>query len=215
MPTLRTIIAKHAPVLVLDAASSRIQVGVIEQDGGSRWARSEEEAGVGLFRAIEALSVTPNAIGGFVYCSGPGSILGIRTSAMALRAWCALKARPLWSYRSLELFVEAQKPLPLKAIADARRDAWHHYETGGTLHRVSADKLKLDETYCTPEGFRRWTRLPEGLALKEYPYDVEALFKRTFDADILREETEPDAFLHEDPSYVTWTPQIHRAPTAS
>ena len=31
-------------------------------------------------------------------------------------------------------------------------------------------------------------------------------------ADLLRPAPLPEAFLHEDPAYVTWTPQIHRAP---
>ena len=33
------------------------------------------------------------------------------------------------------------------------------------------------------------------------------------DADLFRATDAPDAFLHEEPSYATWTPQIHRAPS--
>ena len=32
------------------------------------------------------------------------------------------------------------------------------------------------------------------------------------DLDLFRPTDAPDAFLHEEPSYATWTPQIHRAP---
>jgi tRNA threonylcarbamoyladenosine biosynthesis protein TsaB len=32
------------------------------------------------------------------------------------------------------------------------------------------------------------------------------------DAEMLISTDAPDAFLHEEPSYVTWAPHIHRAP---
>lgn len=215
MGTLRSLISKQAPLLLVDAASSRIQVGVIKEDGEQRWAASEEESGVALFRLLEQLGVRPLECAGFIYCSGPGSILGIRTSAMAIRTWCALSPRPVWSYCSLELFAEAQKPSSVLAIADARRDSWHVFEVGGKLHRLASSALPADRDYCTPQGFRRWSPLPAGLPLRELPYGIDALWAALPDADLLRPDDAPDAFLHEDPSYATWTPQIHRAPAAS
>ena len=47
------------------------------------------------------------------------------------------------------------------------------------------------------------------------PYSLAELFPRAADAELFHAITEPDAFLHEEPSYVTWSPKIHRAPTAS
>jgi hypothetical protein len=29
---------------------------------------------------------------------------------------------------------------------------------------------------------------------------------------LFRQTEEPDAFLHEEPSYAMWTPQVHQAP---
>jgi tRNA threonylcarbamoyladenosine biosynthesis protein TsaB len=48
--------------------------------------------------------------------------------------------------------------------------------------------------------------------VERVPYSVPERLARAVDADIFTATTAPDAFLHEEPSYVTWTPQIHRAP---
>ena len=41
-----------------------------------------------------------------------------------------------------------------------------------------------------------------------------AAASQVWEADLLRVIDLPDAFLHEEPRYVTWTPQIHRAPAS-
>ena len=61
-----------------------------------------------------------------------------------------------------------------------------------------------------PEGFRHWTPLPAGVT--STPYVLADLLPRVADADLFRPTAAPDAFLHEEPAYATWTPQIHRAP---
>jgi len=62
-----------------------------------------------------------------------------------------------------------------------------------------------------PEHFRHWSPLPAGVT--RVPYAVGEMLPRILDADIFRAADAPDALLHEEPSYATWTPQIHRAPT--
>ena len=78
MPSLRQLLAAHASVLVIDAASSRVQVGVLTADGTNRWETSDEEAGVGVFRCLEKLSVQPAKFDAWLFCDGPGSVLGIQ-----------------------------------------------------------------------------------------------------------------------------------------
>src|SRR5256885_17025634 len=101
MPNLRQLLAAHAPLLVLDAASARVQVGVLSAGDASRWETSNEEAGVGVFRCLEKLAVRPADCGAWLYCDGPGSVLGIRTVAMALRAWAVVEPRPVFGFSSL------------------------------------------------------------------------------------------------------------------
>jgi tRNA threonylcarbamoyladenosine biosynthesis protein TsaB len=210
MPSLRQLIAAHAPLLVLDAASSRVQTGWIvnAEPGGSRWACSDEETGVGLFRSIAALGIAVGEAGAFVFCDGPGSVLGIRTCAMALRTWNVLNPRPVFTYCSLAAAAEALGRADVSVIADARRELWHHFALGGTLRRVPANELSGE--LVMPENFRHWSLPPTGLT--HVPYALADLLPRVMDANLFNATDAPDAFLHEEPNYVTWTPQIHRAP---
>ncbi len=61
-----------------------------------------------------------------------------------------------------------------------------------------------------PDGFRHWSTLPAGVT--GTPYVLADLLPKVADRDLFRATDAPDAFLHEEPSYATWTPQIHRAP---
>lgn len=209
MPTLRQVLAAHGPTLLLDTASSRGQAAWIAGDvETARWATSDEETGVGLFRSIERLGVDVGEARAFVFCDGPGSVLGIRTAAMALRTWNILKPRPVFAYSSLALVAHALGQKEIGVIADARRESWHHFILGGSLRRVPV--AELSGKLVMPENFRHWSVLPADV--KHVPYSLEKWLPQVADADLLHPAPEPDAFLHEEPSYVTWTPQIHRAP---
>lgn len=208
MPSFRQINA-HFPALVIDAASSLIQVGLLSADGAPTWETSTDEAGVAVFQCIEKLGINPREAAAFVFCEGPGSVLGIRTAAMALRTWNALDPRPVFAYSSLAVVAHALGRPDLALIADARRDAWHHYQIGRGLRRIPAAELTGE--LAMPDNFRHWSALPANVA--RVPYSLAELLPRVWDAELLRVTDAPDAFLHEEPSYVTWTPQIHRAPT--
>jgi len=208
MPSLSELLRAHAPLLVIDAASMRVQVGIFTADGTARWATQTEEAGIALFRCIERLGVDLSTIGAFVFCEGPGSTLGIRTAAMAIRTWQTLAPRPAFAYGSLALVAQALAQPETSIIADARRDSWHVQKIGSALHRLTTPQLS--GTLATPENFRHWTPLPINVTLT--PYDIADFLISVQQADIFRLAEEPDAFLHEEPSYALWTPQIHRAP---
>jgi tRNA threonylcarbamoyladenosine biosynthesis protein TsaB len=187
------------------------------------WAAVDREAGVGMFECLDRLGADVNAVGAFVFCEGPGSILGIRTVAMALRTWTTITPRPVFSYRSLALVAEALAvdapssrvpllqgiPMPqITVIADARRGLWHRCTREGGLSRVAAADLAGD--LVTPAGFRHWAPLPPRTV--QTPYDLESLFARTADAALFHPVELPDAFLTEEPAYAAWTPRIHAAP---
>ena len=176
--------------------------------GEGAWARSTSEAGVGVFKCLEELGIQPDEVGAFVFCDGPGSMLGIRTVAMAIRTWHVLKSRPVFSYHSLAIVAHALRRPELTVIADARRDAWHSIRLGSSLHRLRT--IELQGLLVTPDGFRHWTALPADV--RTVPYELAELLPRIQDADLFSATDAPDAFLHEEPSYVTWTPRIHRAP---
>jgi tRNA threonylcarbamoyladenosine biosynthesis protein TsaB len=208
MPSLRQILARHAPVLLIDAASARVQAGWLTGGDSARWETSDDEAGVGIFRCVEALGADPGEAGGFVFCDGPGSVLGVRTTAMALRVWHELRPRPMFAYHSLSVVAVALNRPDATVIADARRDRWHCASGAGPLRRVATADLVGE--LVMPEGFRHWTPLPAGV--ERTPYALAELLPRVAELDLFRPADAPDAFLHEEPSYATWSPKIHRAP---
>jgi len=195
------------PALLIDAASSVVQVGLL-QTRGTTWETSTDEAGVAVFQCIEKLHCDLGAIASFVFCEGPGSVLGMRSVAMALRTWGVLRPRPVFAYSRLALVAHALGLARSGIIADARRNAWHHYDLEHGLRRVATADLSGD--LRMPENFRHWSPLPPGVT--PVPYSLESLWPQVWKTDLLRPTDAPDAFLHEEPSYVTWSPQIHRAP---
>ncbi|HEY1848267.1 MAG TPA: peptidase M22 [Opitutaceae bacterium] len=209
MPSLSQILSDHSPLLLLDASSEVIQAAVLTRDGEPRWASRREESGTGLFACLDELGVEIGAMASFAFCEGPGSILGIRTSAMTVRVWNALRPQPTFGYFSLAVLAEGA-PEGTTLIADARRHLWHQFKKGGSLGRVPATDLL--PPIATPEMFRHWDPLPAGVKL--LPYDLAAILRmpRAADADLFRPRPEPEAFLHQEPDYAKWTPQIHRAP---
>lgn len=204
-------LSSHFPALVIDASSSLVQVGWLESAGPARWFASPEEAGVAVFELVARAGLDPDRAGAFVFCDGPGSVLGIRTVAMALRTWTLLRPRPVFAYSSLALVAHALGRPEVGVIADARRETWHHFQLGSGLKRLPAAQLTGE--LLMPEHFRHWSALPAGVA--RTPYDLASLLPRAWEADLLIATDAPDAFLHEEPSYVTWTPQIHRAPLST
>ena len=212
MASLRALLIAHAPLLFLDASSSRVQVGLIEEDGRMRWHAAEAEAGTAVFAGVAALGVDPTQVGAWVFCEGPGSILGIRTVAMAIRTWQTLAPDVRCvSYQSLELMAHALADPAATVIADARRETWHAMQLGQPMRRVPTAELPR-EGLVLPEGFRTWSKLPADMPVRREPYDLTTILPRAANACIFHATEAPDAFLHEEPSYVTWTPQIHRAP---
>lgn len=207
--SLRNILALHAPLLLIDAASTRVQVGVFSADGEARWQTADDDAGTGLFRCIETLAVDLALIRAFAFCDGPGSVLGIRTSAMALRMWNTLSRRPTFAYTSLAVVAHALGQAQTSVIADARRDLWHHYSLESPqLRRLPVTELPDD--LVMPDGFRHWSTLPAKVS--PVPYALAEWLPQVADAALFREVESPEAFLHEEPSYAAWSPQIHRSP---
>ncbi len=218
MHSFDTILRQHATILLLDAASASVRAGWVRRDQAPRWISINSEASSGIYAALTELDVSPNAADAFVFCEGPGSILGIRTVATALRTWVALHPRLVYSYRSLELVATAHGSPDLTAICDARRQSWHAtgVEPDGSLRalqRVPTGDLPSSDL-ITPAGFRQWSATPQPPP-SIVPYEPQRLTGDLSALPLFREAPEPDAFLHENPSFVQWTPAVHRAPNTS
>ncbi|MCC5025835.1 MAG: peptidase M22 [Candidatus Synoicihabitans palmerolidicus] len=218
MHSLHHILSSHGSALVLDASSQVIHGGWLERDKSPRWSRSTQEAGVGVFQVLAQLGVSPSQAQAFIFCEGPGSILGIRTVATVLRTWIALNPRPVYCYRSLELVAHTTGQVGQTIICDARRQSWHTLTIGpdfafAGIHRTPTAELPA-QNLLSPDGFRCWSAWPSSPPTI-VAYNPPQLSDALTQAPLLRPTEDPDAFLHEDPSYVQWTPRIHRAPPSS
>lgn len=223
MPSLTQLLASHGRLLVLDAATTRVQVGLIRNGSPARWRSVEDEAGTGLFTATQDVLAEAGTkldeVGAFIFCEGPGSMLGTRTVAMALRTWQVLRPRPVYAYQSLALAARGawmQEARAFAVIADARRDTWHVQAVGAdgrlaTLQRLPAGELPAGEL-LTPENFRAWAQPSRPAATCSY--DLAKIFSALADGDYFRAADAPDAFQHEAPEYKKWSAQVHRAATA-
>lgn len=224
MASLAQLLAAHGSILVLDAVSTGVQTGLLRDGHPPLWAQTGDEAGRGLFSGTETLLAKARSdisdIGAFIFCEGPGSMLGTRTVAMSLRTWLALKPRPVFAYRSLALAALAEwrrLPRPFAVIADARRESWHLQPvatdgTLGPLERRATAELPAGEL-LTPMGFRVWSKPPS--TVTECSYDLAALFAAVGDADLLHAVEAPDVLQHEAPEYKKWSAQPHSAETVA
>lgn len=229
MASLDMLVAEQRSVLLIDTASTCVHVGLLPARSRPVWWQAAREAGVALFEGVAALLTAAGAdlesVGAVVFCEGPGSILGVRTAAMAIRAWQAAGSRPLpaYSYFGLELMASdisaAGGSHPFGVIADARRGCWHlvEVETAGSGHgrcrRVpeSAVAAYTGDLYL-PDGFGARATPPR--AVRSVAYLPPELWERCRAADLLQSAPQPEAFQYEDASYALWTPRIHRAPPA-
>jgi tRNA threonylcarbamoyladenosine biosynthesis protein TsaB len=224
VPSLRQLLARHPALLLADTCSTRVEVALWRggELGPVAVAAIDAEATSGLPEAVErvlaAAAINVRSLDAVAFCSGPGSVLGIRLAAATLRTWRAIKpGLALYGYASLPLLATAHPGVTI--IADARRETWHavRARSAATLERVpSADlgALAAEAPLGTPATFRSWSKPPADVAIRPLDYSPAALFAAAPDAALFEPAPEPDAFMHETPAYATWTPRVHQAPTA-
>lgn len=230
MPSLRQLLATHPTLLVVDTCATRSDAALWLREAAeptttphpalapSFHAAVEGEAAHALPQAVAqvlaAARLRTAQLDGVVFCAGPGSVLGIRLAAANVRVWRVVRpGLPLYSYLSLPLLATHPDAFNATVVADARRDSWHAVKPGAaTIERIPGTALATAGPLVTPASFRRWSPLPFDNPPRELPYHPADLIAAAPDADLFTAAPDPDAFMHEQPSYVTWTPQVHQAP---
>ena len=227
--SLADVVATHGSVLVLDPCTIQVQAGLLRSGHAPIWHTGGDDSSVHLFAAVQtcltAAGLKPSQVGAYVFCDGPGSQLGIRTAAMALRTWQTLRATPapVFTYRSLLLAAlthARSQSGPFAVVADARRDSWHAVRitaegTASPVLRVSRAELAgWTEPLFTPAGFRAWAQPPRPAAT--CAYDCAAMTAALGALPLLlATTTEPEPWLSAPITYQTWTGQRHRAAAPS
>lgn len=194
------------PLAPLPSYAPAFRAGV---DGEAAYALPQSVA-----KVLSAAGLGIAQLDALAFCAGPGSVLGIRLAAASVRVWRVVQpGLPLYSYLSLPLIATNPDAAVRTVIADARRDTWHAVRPQSSdVERIPGATLANAGPLVTPTGFRRWSTLPLSNPPRELDYHPADLLANAPDADLFAPALDPDAFMHEQPSYVTWTPQIHRAP---
>jgi tRNA threonylcarbamoyladenosine biosynthesis protein TsaB len=152
----------------------------------------------------------------FALCVGPGSVLGIRIAALAVRSWSALEPRPIFVWESLAALARsalvAGEQGPFLVAVESRLKRWHALEISadGTLGSPfeaeaaqlnSAGRRVLASSDAAPGVLTSyvvapppWSSLPTFFAQQGF----------------LREEPRPDA-LNVANDFATWSGERHRA----
>lgn len=203
------------PVLVMDAACPHVFVGLWQSGAWQATAAATEPALDALFGLVEhCLDETDchlREVSAFVYDEGPGSVLGIRVAAMALRTWQAmpeLNTKPVFAYRSLELLA-AQITLvrsgPFQIIADYRKDAWLSLlSQGGEIRTVADAELDSDQPLYYLRQRKAW-RQPPARAV-EVTLNLLETPQLLCDEKLLRKTESPGVFAVQPVEYKRWQP---------
>lgn len=222
--------------LLLDASTPlSVFAGMTGKDGRvwKNFAEEKSDALDGVFSA--AKKVCGNAFEsarGFLFCEGPGSILGIRIAAAAIRAWLALDAaagktpRPVFAFQSLPLAAAlVARAFPSEknftVVAESRMRRYNIFSVVNGVPAKSfceIDAAELSENLCrkifTLPGKRAFP--PElANAMPISPAALLAADPAVFSEmpQLLRDcGNAPDAVNTSDAnSYARWTPSRHRA----
>jgi tRNA threonylcarbamoyladenosine biosynthesis protein TsaB len=214
-----------APSLVIDGCSSTVFTGVLGQNG--QWLATSEQAGAPLESLFPSVAATLAAaqlslaeMRSFIYCEGPGSVLGLRLCAMAIETWSRLypASAHYYAYNSLQLCAAliCADTLGLDRaliVSDWKKGAWNAVtiqqgQPGPT--EVVDDRMIANWTgalYHLPQR-KGWQKPPAGATTVHYsPQRLpEALAQLQSTAGVELYASGVNVFQK-------WTPERHRAHT--
>ena len=208
------------PCLVLDgSARAGVRVGVLS---GGRWVGqglSTDGALEGLFVCVEvALAEAKLKLGdisSFALCVGPGSVLGIRIAALAVRSWSALEPRPIFIWESLAGIARSALTVgeqgPFLVAVESRLKRWHALEVSadgslGAPFEAEAAQLNSSGHRVLASSEAAAGVLTSHVAV---PHPWSALPTFFAQPGFLREEPRPDA-LNVANDFATWSGERHR-----
>jgi len=209
------------PCLVLDgSARAGVRVGVL---AGGRWVGqgiSPDGALEGLFGCVEtALAEARLKLGdirSFALCVGPGSVLGIRIAALAVRSWSALEPRPIFVWESLaglaRSALAAGEKGPFLVAAESRLKRWHALEVSADSSLGAPFEAEAAQLNSSGRRVLASSETAPGVLTSHVaaPHPWSALPNFFTQPGFLREESRPDA-LNVANDFATWSGERHRS----
>jgi tRNA threonylcarbamoyladenosine biosynthesis protein TsaB len=217
------------PALVVDGSGSHCFAGVIVS--GCRWGAqitANEAPLESLFETVEnvlsASGVELAALRSYVYCAGPGSVLGLRLCAMALETWSRLNLAPTryYGYNSLELTAtqlvhEGKISKHALLISDWKKDAWNGVRiTDQQVAPVEAIPTEEIETWQGAlfhlPARKGWQKAPDRAQVVRYRPEALPELARSADlANLLKPSSGIKLYSAGANTFQKWTPERHRS----
>ena len=189
---------------------------------GGRWVGqglSPDGALEGLFGCVEVAlaeaKLKLSDIRSFALCVGPGSVLGIRIAALAVRSWSALEPRPIFIWESLAGIARSALTVgeqgPFLVAVESRLKRWHALEVSadgslGAPFEAEAAQLNSSGHRVLASSEASAGVLTSHVAV---PHPWSALPTFFAQSGFLREELRPDA-LNVANDFATWSGERHR-----
>jgi tRNA threonylcarbamoyladenosine biosynthesis protein TsaB len=151
----------------------------------------------------------------FALCVGPGSVLGIRIAALAVRSWSALEPRPIFVWESLAGIARSALTVgeqgPFLVAVESRLKRWHALEVSadgslGAPFEAEAAQLNSSSHRVLASSEAAASVLTSHVAV---PHPWSALPTFFAQSGFLREESRPDA-LNVANDFATWSGERHR-----
>lgn len=216
---------KDPHLLLIDASSPTIQVGILHQGQWKAMIGAQAQALESIFTSVEAClqsaQINLKNITGFIHCTGPGSVLGIRLAATAIHGWRALPAwknAPVYNYQSLALVIAQLKETHANkasdhsfyAVSEARHDKWNLGSSrSDSIEIVSLDQInQLKAPVYHLKQRKSWSHAPDNAITYEINFQQAAtVFAH---ASFLKQSNTPEIFEAKAPQYKQWDSERHR-----
>ncbi len=212
--------------LVIDGSGSNVFAGLLDQN--DQWVAKVDRLGAPLEQlfptteaALKEAGVQLSEVANYLYCEGPGSVLGLRLCAMAIETWTRLypQSAQLYKYNSLQLTAlsllhstpELQAAL---IVSDWKKGAWNaiyikHGEVGDT--EVIDDEGMTEwkgALYHIPQR-KGWQSPPPNAT--SLSYDPSQIDKVRNHPSLLQATESVELYSSGINTFQKWTPTRHRA----
>jgi len=214
--------APAEPCLVLDGSARHgVSVGVLQ---GGRWT-AEAHSDEGALEATFACAEKAMALSGlkfadmrsFAVCVGPGSMLGIRVTAMAVRTWGALQPCEVWVWEPLVALAAVVRlrgeASAFSVISESRLKRWHVVSVDTAGLPSPARECEVEQvTALAGRIVTTAVQAPQVLPVAQVvPAAWPDLPKVFAQGGVLRLEPKPEA-LNAAADFATWSGDRHRGP---
>lgn len=219
-----------APALVIDGSSTCFFAGALGDDGSWLASRTANEPALeSLFKTVDAVlaeaCIGLEQIQAYIYCEGPGSVLGLRLCSMAIETWRQLEPNPpkVYAYKSLKLtaatLLNAQQTSETALlVSDWKKDSWNSIKICGQAIDAEVSPISSEELtdwqgplYHLPAR-KGWQKPPEG-AIK-LSYEPEHLAKLLNTPGLIRETERVELYQSGINTFQKWAPERHRSISA-